>query len=303
MTHSGIRDDQNINWESFWQSFLSLSGTEMYENGILLLEGHKMHETDKFNDHITVTVHLCGSKSLFLSRRSAKSKEDMLAPIDKYIDSRRRFPSSPTLILKADDPVSSNAFRIIAHEILTSEFKDLCHGTAQFLSYPLQHLQMPALLWIATEDDSRSNGSVTRCYFIDNTYNFIGNRYVMGNIWCAYWIGGKVVFYLQYIQFHWQRICIEDYLMRLQKLSKNGVTVKLILSTGGLWQFHRGVIAHVSEIFSSHHLYEKSLIEAEYRTLDTPMLPQGTRSHTKRCRVIRKAFFWSFKGDSNTITT
>ena len=93
-----------------------------------------MHETDKFNDHITVNVHLCGSRSLLLSRRTGRSEEDTLASINKYIDSCRRFRSSPTLILKADDPVSSNAFRIIAHEILTSEFKDLCHGIAQFLS-------------------------------------------------------------------------------------------------------------------------------------------------------------------------
>ena len=144
-TNDSFWDEQNFNWESFWQSFLSVSGTEIYENGIFLLEGHKMHETDKFNDHLTVTVHLCGSKSLFLSQRTAKSKEDMLASIDKYIDSRRRFPSSPTLILKADDPVSSNAFRNIAHEIFTSEFKDLCHGTAQFLSTATLEDDCPAL--------------------------------------------------------------------------------------------------------------------------------------------------------------
>ena len=114
------------------------------ENGIFLLEGHKMHETDKFNDHITVNVHLCGSRSLLLSRRTGRSEEDTLASI-KYIDRRRRFPSPPTLILKADDPVSSNAFRIIAHEILTSEFKDLCHGIAQFLSTATLEDDCPAL--------------------------------------------------------------------------------------------------------------------------------------------------------------
>ena len=133
-TNDSFWEGENISSESFWQSFSSVSGTEVYENGIFLLEGHKMHETDKFNDHITTTVHLCGPKFLFLSRRTSKSKEDMSASVDKYFDSRRRFPSSPTLILRAADPADSNAFRILAHEILTSEFKTLCHGTAQFLS-------------------------------------------------------------------------------------------------------------------------------------------------------------------------
>ena len=106
---------------------------------------NKMHETDRFIDHITVTVHLCGSKSLLLSRRTGRSEEDALASINKSIDSRRSVPSSPTLIPKADDPVSSNAFRIIAHEILTSEFKELCHGTAQFLSTATLEDDCPAL--------------------------------------------------------------------------------------------------------------------------------------------------------------
>ena len=133
-TNDSFWEGDIISWESFWQSFSSVSGTEIYENGIFPLEGHKMHETDKFNDHITTTVHLCGPKSLFLSRRTAKSKEEMSASVDKYVDSRRRFPSSPTLILRAADPADSNACRILAHEILTKEFKTICQGTAQFLS-------------------------------------------------------------------------------------------------------------------------------------------------------------------------
>ena len=105
-----------------------------------------MHETDKFNDRITVTVHLCGSRSLLLPQKTGRSEEDTLASINKYIDSRRRgFPSTPTLILKADDPVSSNAVRIIPHDILTSEFKELCHGTAPFLSTATLEDDCPAL--------------------------------------------------------------------------------------------------------------------------------------------------------------
>ena len=61
------------------------------------------------------------------------------------MSSRRRFPSSPTLILKAEDPPDINAFRIIAHEILNSEFKDLAHGTAQFLSTASLADDCPAL--------------------------------------------------------------------------------------------------------------------------------------------------------------
>ena len=38
-TNDSFWDDQNITWESFWQSFSSVSGTETYENGIFLLEG------------------------------------------------------------------------------------------------------------------------------------------------------------------------------------------------------------------------------------------------------------------------
>ena len=133
-TNNSFWEGDIISWESFWQSFSSVSGTEMYENGIFVLEGHKMHETDKFNDHITTTVHLCGPKSLSLSQKTAKSKGEMSASVDKYVDSRRRFPSSPTLILRAADPADSNAFGILAHEILTTEFKTICRGTAQFLS-------------------------------------------------------------------------------------------------------------------------------------------------------------------------
>ncbi len=89
-TNDSFWEGENISWESFWQSFSSVSGTEVYENGTFLLEGHKMHETDKFNDHTTTTVHLCGPKSLFLSWRTSKSKEDMSASVDKYLGSRPR---------------------------------------------------------------------------------------------------------------------------------------------------------------------------------------------------------------------
>ena len=63
-----------------------------------------------------------------------KSKEDMSASVDKYVDSRRRFPSSPTLTLRAGDSADSNAFCILAYEILSTEFKEVCQGTVQFLS-------------------------------------------------------------------------------------------------------------------------------------------------------------------------
>ena len=62
-TSDSFWDAENINWENFWRSFSSVAGTEVSENGVFLLEGHKMHETDKFNDHITSTVHLAGPKS------------------------------------------------------------------------------------------------------------------------------------------------------------------------------------------------------------------------------------------------
>ena len=104
-----------------------------------------MHETDKFNDHITSTVHLAGPKSLFIARRTSKSLEDMTASVERYMSTRRRFPRSPTLMLKAEDPPDLNAFRIIAHEILNSEFKDLAHGTAQFLSTASLAGHCPAL--------------------------------------------------------------------------------------------------------------------------------------------------------------
>ncbi len=133
-TNDSFWEDDVISWESFWESFSSVAGTEIYENGIFLLEGHKMHETDKFHDHIATTVHLCGPKSLFLSRKTAKSKEDVSASVDKYVDSRRRFPSSPTWTFRAGDSADSNAFRILAYEILSKEFKEICQGTAQFLS-------------------------------------------------------------------------------------------------------------------------------------------------------------------------
>ena len=61
------------------------------------------------------------------------------------MSSRCRFPSSPALILRAEDPADVNAFRIIAHEILTSEFKDLAHETAQVLSTASLADDCPAL--------------------------------------------------------------------------------------------------------------------------------------------------------------
>ena len=110
---------------------------------------NKIHETDKFNDHIASTVHLAGPESLLIARMS-KSLEDMTASVERYMSSRHRFPSSPTLILKAEDPPDVNAFRIIAHEILNSQFKDLAHGTAQFPLSLVHHLQTIVLLWMAT---------------------------------------------------------------------------------------------------------------------------------------------------------
>ena len=74
-TNDSFWDAENINWENFWRSFSSVSGTEVSDNGVFLLEGHKMREMDKFNDHITSTVHLAGPKSLFISRRTSKSLE------------------------------------------------------------------------------------------------------------------------------------------------------------------------------------------------------------------------------------
>ena len=144
-TNDSFWDEESINWENFWRSFSSVAGTEIAENGMFLLEGHQMHETDKFNDHIPSTVHLSGPKSLIIARRTSKSLEDMTASVERYMNSHRRFPSSPTLILRAEDPADVNAFRIIAHEILISEFKDLSHGTAQFLSTASLADNWPAL--------------------------------------------------------------------------------------------------------------------------------------------------------------
>ena len=91
--------------------------------------------------------------------------------------------------------------------------------------YPLQHLKMTVLHWRATKEDRRSTGSMTACHFIDSIYYSMTTD-MQSVFWCTYWIGGKAVFYLQYIQSHWQRICLGDYLMRLQKSSKSGATVK-----------------------------------------------------------------------------
>ena len=80
----------DIDWNKFRTSFLSMASTEAFHNGLLFLEGHRLHETSRFDGHITTTIHLRGPKSLFLSRPTGKTKEELEASIDGYIASRQR---------------------------------------------------------------------------------------------------------------------------------------------------------------------------------------------------------------------
>ena len=75
--NSGRTSGDEVSWENFWRSFSSFLGTEVYENGIFLLEGPGC--TRRTSSMITSQL-LCiyvVQKALFLSRKTAKSKEEM----------------------------------------------------------------------------------------------------------------------------------------------------------------------------------------------------------------------------------
>ena len=82
------------------------------------------------------TIHLCGPKSLFMSRKTANTKDELEASIDRYIASRQQYPDTPTLLLPASDSPDVNALRVLAHETCTTtpQLMALCFGGAQYFS-------------------------------------------------------------------------------------------------------------------------------------------------------------------------